>query len=135
MGDLAFWDCGFCIRLFHCASGLWGGLAEKGAALIDPNDALDPVIHAPIRLRLCAVLNPLEEAEFMYLREIVGVSESVLSKHLSRLNEAGYVRFRNGAHGGRARKWAALTKSGRKALDSHLQALRQIALIAEGLGD
>ena len=103
--------------------------------MIDPTDALDPVIHAPIRLRLCAALNPLEEAEFIHLREILGVSESVLSKHLSRLNEAGYVRFRNGAHGGRARKWASLTKSGRKALQSHLNALREIASIAEGTGD
>jgi hypothetical protein len=43
---------------------------------------LDAVIHAPNRLQICAVLTPLEEAEFQMLRETVGISDSVLSKHI-----------------------------------------------------
>ena len=54
----------------------------------------DTVIHAPNRLQICAFLSPLEEAEFQVLREELAVSDSVLSKHIKQLEEAGYVKQR-----------------------------------------
>lgn len=92
---------------------------------------LDPVIHAPKRLQLCALLSPLEEAEFMALREALDVSESVLSKQIGYLVEAGYVSVRQGAVDGRARKWAALTSVGRRAFAGHVAALRALVDLAE----
>jgi len=88
---------------------------------------LDTIIHAPNRLRICALLTPLQEAEFQVLRDELGVSDSVLSKHLKQLEEAGYVAFRKGAVGGRQRMWAGLTKSGRAAFSGHVKALTQLA--------
>ncbi len=88
---------------------------------------LNTVIHAPNRLRICAFLTPLQEAEFQALRDELGVSDSVLSKHLRQLEEAGYVAFRKGAVNGRQRMWASLTKSGRKAFSRHVAELNRIA--------
>lgn len=88
---------------------------------------LDTIIHAPNRLRICALLTPLQEAEFQVLRDELGVSDSVLSKHLKQLEEAGYVAFRKGAVRGRQRMWAGLTKSGRAAFSGHVKALIQLA--------
>lgn len=93
-------------------------------------DDLNPVIHAPHRLKLCAMLSPLEEAEFQLLREELGVSESVLSKHVTQLVDAGYVKVRQGATNGRARKWASLTSRGRKAFAAHVRALRNLVDLA-----
>jgi DNA-binding MarR family transcriptional regulator len=90
---------------------------------------LDTVIHAPNRLRICAFLTPLQEAEFQILRDELGVSDSVLSKHLKQLEEAGYVKFRKGAVNGRQRMWAALTKPGRKAFVAHVAELTRIASV------
>jgi len=90
---------------------------------------LDTVIHAPNRLKICALLRPLQEAEFRVLRDELGVSDSVLSKHLKQLEEAGYVAFRKGAVNGRQRMWAGLTKSGRKAFLAHVKALNQLASV------
>lgn len=90
---------------------------------------LNTVIHAPNRLRICAFLTPLQEAEFQVLRDELGVSDSVLSKHLSKLEEAGYVAFRKGAVNGRQRMWAGLTKSGRKAFSGHVEELTRIARV------
>ena len=87
----------------------------------------DPVIHAPNRLQICALLAPLEEAEFQVLRDELGVSDSVLSKHVSRLVEAGYVRLRKSAVNGRQHTWASLTIRGRKAFAAHLEALSELA--------
>lgn len=91
---------------------------------------LNTVIHAPNRLRICALLTPLQEAEFRVLRDELGVSDSVLSKHLKQLEEAGYVAFRKGAVNGRQRMWAGLTKAGRKAFSEHVEALNQLANVS-----
>ena len=90
---------------------------------------LNTVIHAPNRLRICAFLTPLQEAEFQALRDELGVSDSVLSKHLRQLEEAGYVAFRKGAVNGRQRMWASLTQSGRKAFSGHVEELTRIARV------
>lgn len=84
---------------------------------------LDPLLHAPARLQIAAVLARVSEAEFARLREVTEVSDSVLSKHLSALAEARYVRLRKAAQGGRQRTWAALTAAGRAAFRDHLAAL------------
>ena len=90
---------------------------------------LNAVIHAPNRLKICAFLTPLQEAEFQVLRDELGVSDSVLSKHLRQLEEAGYVAFRKGAVNGRQRMWASLTQSGRKAFSGHVEELTRIARV------
>ena len=91
---------------------------------------LDAVIHPPNRLRICALLSPLEEAEFQVLREELDVSDSVLSKHLSQLEQAGYLSLRKGVVDGRRRTWARLTASGRKAFARHVAALKEITAMA-----
>lgn len=67
------------------------------------------VIYAPNRLEICAFLMPLEEAEFRVLKEQLSVSNSVLSKHISRLQDAGYIKLRNNTLNGRQRTWFTLT--------------------------
>lgn len=92
--------------------------------------ALDPVIHAPARLQLAALLASVDEMEFATARETLDVSDSVLSKHLAQMQEAGYVRLRKAALDGRQRTWLALTGKGRRALDRHIKGLETIVAIA-----
>lgn len=89
---------------------------------------LDPMIHPPTRLQLVTMLSAVSEAEFVRLRDELGVSDSVLSKHLSALTDVGYTKTRKGSHSGRRTTWASLTPAGRAALTAHIDALR--ALIA-----
>jgi DNA-binding MarR family transcriptional regulator len=90
--------------------------------------ALDPHIHPPARLQLVTMLTAVSEAEFATLRDSLDVSDSVLSKHVSTLAAVGYVSSRKGTRAGRRTTWVALTPAGRRALRSHVAALR--ALIA-----
>ncbi len=92
----------------------------------------DAVIHPPNRLQICALLMPLEEAEFQLLRGTIGVSDSLLSKQIRQLEDAGYVELRKGAANGRPRTWIRLTGRGRKAFTAHVAALREIASLAQG---
>jgi len=95
---------------------------------------LDPVIHAPNRLQICALLIPLSEAEFGWLRDELAVSDSVLSKHIKQLELVGYVRLRKSTKNGRQRTWVKLTSRGRRAFGGHVHALRELAGLASDDG-
>ena len=86
--------------------------------------ALDAVIHAPNRLQMCCMLAAVDTIDFATVREALDVSESVLSKHVKTLEEAGYVKVRKATSDGRQRTWLSLSSGGRKALKSHLAALK-----------
>src|SRR6185437_5180358 len=88
--------------------------------------SLDPLMHAPTRLELVTTLSAVSEAEFATLRDVLEVSDSVLSKHISALVDARYVRNRKGLQAGRRTTWISLTGAGRKALRAHAAALRRL---------
>ena len=87
---------------------------------------LDRHLLAPARLKLTTMLTAVSEVEFAVLRDGLGVSDSVLSKHLGALEEVGYVKRRKGVHRGRRTTWIALTARGREALSAHVAALRSL---------
>jgi len=92
----------------------------------------DRLIHPPARLRLMTIASSVDEIEFVTLRERLDLSDSVLSKHLTVLTEAGYVQTRKGSHDGRRTTWVTGTRKGRRALQRHVAALREmIALVPE----
>lgn len=96
--------------------------------MIEP--AFDDVIHAHNRLQVCAMLAPVDALDFATVREALAVSDSVLSKHVRVLTEAGYVLTTKTPHRSRTRTWLALTDAGRTALEAHLAELRRIAATA-----
>lgn len=87
---------------------------------------LDEYVVAPARLKLMTALTAVSEAEFTTVRDALEVSDSVLSKHLSALEGAGYVKRRKGTHRGRRTTWISLTPRGRRALSEHVSALREL---------
>ena len=93
---------------------------------------LDPLIHAPTRLSIMALLAGVTEAEFATVRDSVGVSDSVLSKQASLLEAASYLTIRKGYVGKRPRTWLSLTPAGREAFDAHVAALQRIVAQADG---
>ena len=94
---------------------------------MDVPTGFDPVLHPPARLQIAAVLAQAQDAEFALLKAITGASDSVMSKHLAALSDAGYVALRKAASDGRQRTWARLTSSGRAAFRNHVKALESLA--------
>lgn len=93
--------------------------------------AFNELIHAPLRLQACAMLAPVQSLPFAEIRDRLNISDSVLSKHLSALAEAGYVEISRVRANSRSRRQVMLTKAGRTALSRHLAALQAIAATAE----
>ncbi|MHB8188401.1 MAG: transcriptional regulator [Dermatophilaceae bacterium] len=94
------------------------------------DSGLDLVIHAPNRLRICALLAGAGAVEFAILRDFLQVSDSVLSKHLSRLEAAGYISTKREVRAFRSRVWAILTPQGRDAYHGHVRALQELIAAA-----
>ncbi|GGT42364.1 winged helix-turn-helix domain-containing protein [Streptomyces purpureus] len=92
-----------------------------------PRHALEPLLTSPVRLSVVAALAPLGKAEFAFVRDLVEVSDSVLSKQVAALEEAGLVAVEKGRVGRRPRTWLRLTDAGREVYARHLTALRAIA--------
>ena len=86
----------------------------------------DELIHAPTRLSIVSLLAATEWADFKFIRDSIGLSDSALSKQLTTLEEAGYVEIRKGFVGKRPRTSARLNNIGRAAFDQHVAALQQI---------
>lgn len=73
-----------------------------------------------------AALAAAEEVEFATLRDVIDISDSLLSRYASTLENAGYVCVRKGYSGKRPKTWLSLTEAGRTAFKDHVALLNQI---------
>jgi DNA-binding MarR family transcriptional regulator len=73
-----------------------------------------------------SLLGASDWAEFRFIRESLGMSDSALSKQLTLLEDAGYVQIRKAFVGKRPRTWARLSRAGRAAFEGHVQKLLEI---------
>jgi DNA-binding MarR family transcriptional regulator len=92
-------------------------------------DGLDPVIHAPARLRVVVTLATLRDGDdlsFTRLQELLGLTPGNLITHLRKLEDAGYVTTVKSGSGVNARTSVSLSQQGRKALDNYTSVLRQL---------
>jgi DNA-binding MarR family transcriptional regulator len=92
-------------------------------------DGLDPVIHAPARLRIAVTLAALRDGDdlsFTKLQDLIGLTPGNLITHLRKLEDAGYVSTHRNGSGVTARTSVALTGSGRAALERYTTVLRQL---------
>ena len=90
---------------------------------------LDPVIHAPARLRVVVTLATLRDGDslsFTRLQELLGLTPGNLITHLRKLEDAGYVTTVKSGSGVASRTSVSLSPQGRKALDNYTAVLRQL---------
>lgn len=92
-----------------------------------PRHDLDPLLLHGVRFSVLAITVSAEKVAFAYVRDALQVSDSVLSKQLTALEDAGYVEVTKAAEGRRARTWVNATAEGRKAFGRHRDALLAIA--------
>jgi DNA-binding MarR family transcriptional regulator len=103
------------------------------AALSHPRHALDDLLGHPVRFSIAALLAAASKVEFSFVRDHLEVNDSMLSKQVSTLEQAGYVKVDKGFVGKRGRTWLSLTREGRRAFERHMAALREIAQ-GDGVG-
>ena len=86
----------------------------------------DDLIHPPTRLAIVSLLAASQWADFKFIRDGTGLSDSALSKQLTTLEQASFVEIRKGFVGKRPRTSARLTPAGRTAFEQHVAALQDM---------
>ena len=79
----------------------------------------DPLIHQSSRLSIVAVLAGAESVDFTYLLNATGLTKGTLSKHLSKLRDAGYIEIEKGFKDNFPHTTAKLTPAGKKAFEDY----------------
>jgi DNA-binding MarR family transcriptional regulator len=93
------------------------------------DDSLDPLIHAPARLRILVTLAALKYADtlsFTRLQAMIDLTPGNLITHLRKLEDAGYISSEKTGKGVASQTSVTLTNRGRAALDAYTHALRDL---------
>jgi DNA-binding MarR family transcriptional regulator len=77
---------------------------------------LDRLIHEPARLLIVTILSAAASADFLFLQRETGLTKGNLSAHLSKLEEADYVKIEKTFKGKLPLTVCRLTPTGQKAL-------------------
>jgi len=85
---------------------------------------LDRLIHEPARLLIVTILATVASADFLFLQRETGLTKGNLSAHLSKLEEAGYVKIEKTFKGKLPLTVCKLTATGKKALTQYRQQLQ-----------
>jgi len=79
----------------------------------------DKIIHEPARLRIMMILSGVESADFNFLLSTLGLSKGNLSRHVEKLELAGYVKINKTFKGKIPNTSYQLTKKGTNALTQY----------------
>ena len=84
---------------------------------------IDKIIHEPTRLRIMMILAGLEWADFTFLVTTLGLTRGNLSRHIEKLESAGYLRIAKSFKGKVPNTSYQLTQEGCKALAQYWENL------------
>jgi DNA-binding transcriptional ArsR family regulator len=89
-------------------------------------DDLDRTIHEPARLRILTLLSGVDEADFNFLINTVGLTKGNLSSHMDKLEKTGYVTIIKSFNGRIPHTDFSITQEGRNALERYWEELDSI---------
>src|SRR5512134_1366112 len=85
---------------------------------------LDRLIHEPARLLIVTILSTVESADFLFLQRETELTKGNLSAHLTKLEDARYVKIEKTFKGKLPLTVCKLTAAGRKALMQYRRQLQ-----------
>jgi DNA-binding MarR family transcriptional regulator len=87
---------------------------------------IDKLIHEPSRLAIMAHLYVVQSADFLFLLPQTGLTTGNLSRHMSKLEEAGYVKVEKEFVGKKPHTILQLTEEGREVFRTYLENMKTI---------
>jgi DNA-binding transcriptional ArsR family regulator len=87
---------------------------------------IDKMIHEPARLQIMTQLFVVEEADFIFLMTQTGLTWGNLSSHMTKLEEAGYVKVKKEFQGKKPRTILKMTEDGRSAFQAYREMLDRV---------
>ncbi|MBO4427144.1 MAG: transcriptional regulator [Bacteroidales bacterium] len=84
---------------------------------------LNPLLHNELRLKIMAALDSLNDADFVYLKDLTKSTAGNLSVQISKLEEAGYIRVSRSGEGRGSHTVCRITSKGSSALLNYQKAI------------
>ena len=94
---------------------------------------IDPMIHAPIRLAALSILVTVQNANFSFLKESIKTTDGNLSTHLTKLEEAGYIKIEKTFKGKKPQTICSITNQGRDAFTMYIDNLENLIKKQRGI--
>jgi DNA-binding transcriptional ArsR family regulator len=88
-------------------------------------NSVDKIIHEPARLNIMAHLYVIESADFLFIMRQTGLTFGNLSAHMSKLEEAGYIKIIKEFIGKKPHTMLKLTEKGKQAFNSYRKRMKQ----------
>jgi DNA-binding transcriptional ArsR family regulator len=86
---------------------------------------VDRLLHEPSRAVIVAILAAVESADFVFLQRETGLTKGNLSAHLTKLEEAGYIKIEKTFRGKYPLTLCSLSETGREAITNYRKKLSQ----------
>ena len=87
---------------------------------------IDPLIHASARLMILTYLYVVDSADFVFLKNMTGLTWGNLSTHLSKLEDAEYVEIKKTFKGKKPHTMVQMTGKGRSAFQVYKERMKQV---------
>jgi DNA-binding MarR family transcriptional regulator len=87
---------------------------------------IDKLIHEPARLLIMSYLAVVKNADFLFLQRQTGLTFGNLSSHMSRLEEAGFLKVDKKFVGKKPNTILSLTGKGREAFDRYRRQMMEM---------
>jgi DNA-binding MarR family transcriptional regulator len=84
---------------------------------------IDKIIHEPARLRIMMILTGVEQADFNFLLTTLSLTRGNLSRHMEKLESAGYLKVNKSFKGKIPNTSYQLTPKGSEALAQYWENL------------
>jgi DNA-binding MarR family transcriptional regulator len=86
---------------------------------------VDRLIHEPSRSVILAILAAVKDSDFLYLQRETGLTKGNLTVHLSKLENAGFIKIKKTYRGKVPLTLCSITESGRKAFENYRKQLQK----------
>lgn len=87
-------------------------------------NALNPILHAPLRLAIISLLISVDEADFNYLLEQTESTKGNLSVQLTKLKQAGYIKINKGYKNNYPHTSCSILPKGIEAFEAYVSDLK-----------
>ena len=87
-------------------------------------DEINRLIHEPARLMIISLLYVSESGDFTFLMRRTGLTWGNLSSHMSKLEDAGYIRVEKEFKGKRPNTMLSLTEAGQAAFRAYREKMQ-----------
>jgi DNA-binding MarR family transcriptional regulator len=87
---------------------------------------VDRLVHEPSRYMILAYLYVVQSADFLFLLNETGLTKGNLSSHMSKLEDAGYIKVKKDFKGRKPHTMLRITSKGRRAFEDYRRTMSDL---------